>query len=497
MAQTTNSYGYDASGSRVRLMKAGVILTNAVSAGYRITVVKKAVDGSTAESYAYDNGGRVTTITRDGATLNLGYNSADQVTAVTNGANWVTYMHDATGRRTVSTNSAGTVRRLLVAPIPGSDLESPHLIASASGAIQQGYVYLGGPPLSRYSSSGTASYYLEDGMGSVIALAPSSSPTPANTTCLFYDGFGNPRATNGPAPTTPTGAAGDFRFQGAWLEDGSGLYNMRAREYDARTGRFTSRDPAIGDFKNPETLHPYVHASSNPYLYRDPSGLFSLPDISISSVIQETLAGLKTAAISYAKSWARDKVQSFFVTQFTDLIRAYLPGNLDPLKYIKGGVAFESLIKDALCVADIGWFHFEVGVEERNGNPRDNGLSCHNRDMPLSIRGGIRRPDIIVGPRDPVGPGNTANREWLIMEVKLREQTLYAYAGRKRGQMEAILLYAQNHQLARVAAFVALTGGKNKHHVQTARSIIAREASRRGVVAVVFSLDSLPYRRLN
>ncbi len=55
---------------------------------------------------------------------------------------------------------------------------------------------------------------------------------------MFYDGFGNSRATNGPAPTIPTGAGGDFRFQGAWLEDGSGLYNMRAREYDTRLGRF-------------------------------------------------------------------------------------------------------------------------------------------------------------------------------------------------------------------------------------------------------------------
>jgi hypothetical protein len=36
------------------------------------------------------------------------------------------------------------VRRLLVAPTPGTDLESPLLIANASGALQQGYVYLSG-----------------------------------------------------------------------------------------------------------------------------------------------------------------------------------------------------------------------------------------------------------------------------------------------------------------------------------------------------------------
>ena len=191
----------------------------------------------------YDSGGRVTNIVRSGITLKLGYNSVDQVAAVTNGATWVTYRHDANGRRTVSTNSAGTVRRLLVAPTPGTDLESPHLIANASGTVQQGYVYLGDDPILRYTTNGTAAYYLEDGMGSVIGLAPASSPSTANTTRLFYDGFGNGRGTNGPAPTMPTGTGGDFRFQGAWFESDSGLYNMRAREYDARMGRFTSRNP--------------------------------------------------------------------------------------------------------------------------------------------------------------------------------------------------------------------------------------------------------------
>ena len=159
--QTTNSYGYDASGSRIRLVKGGTVLTNSVSSGYQITAVKNGA--TTVESYGYDNGGRVTTIIRDSATLNLGYNSADQVTAVTNATSstWVRYVHDAAGRRTISTNSSGTIRHFLVAPAPGSDLESPHLIANGSGTLQQGYVYVGDEPVLRYDGSGTATYYLE------------------------------------------------------------------------------------------------------------------------------------------------------------------------------------------------------------------------------------------------------------------------------------------------------------------------------------------------
>lgn len=185
--------------------------------GYQITAVMNGA--TTAQSYAYDSGGRIKSIARDGVTLNLGYNSADQVTAVTNGTRWVTYVHDAVGRRTISTNSDGTVRRTLVAGTPGTDLESAQLIADANGVVQQGYIYVGESPLLRFTSNGTAGYYLEDGYGSVIALAPTDSPSATNTTCLFYDGFGNSRATNGPAPIVPTGAEGDFRFHGAWLEE--------------------------------------------------------------------------------------------------------------------------------------------------------------------------------------------------------------------------------------------------------------------------------------
>jgi RHS repeat-associated protein len=241
VAQTTNSYGYDASGSRVSLLTGGVTYNNTVTAGYRITQVL--TNGIVAESYAYDAGGRVTNMVRSGSTVTLAYNCRDQVAAVTNGASWMTYVHDGAGRRTVSSGYGGLVRRFLVASTPGTDLESPLLVANGTGTLSQGYVYAGANPFLRYDSTGTAGCYLEDGMSSIIALAPVSGPSTANTTRLFYDGFGNLRGTNGPAPAIPSNTGGDFRFQGAWLEAQTGLYNMRAREYDARFGRFTSRDP--------------------------------------------------------------------------------------------------------------------------------------------------------------------------------------------------------------------------------------------------------------
>lgn len=176
--------------------------------------------------------------------------TADQLTGVGS----TTYTFDAAGRRT---RSSGTVtRRFLVASTLGTDLESPHLVANGANTLQQGFVYVGDEPLLRYDASGAGNRvnYLEDDMGSVIGLAPQTSPGTANTSRLFYDGFGNVRTTAGPAPTVPSGAAGDFRFLGLWLESGTGLYHVRARDYGPVTGRFLSRDPNAGLIEEAKSL---------------------------------------------------------------------------------------------------------------------------------------------------------------------------------------------------------------------------------------------------
>jgi RHS repeat-associated protein len=518
--QTTNSYGYDASGSRVRLVKGSTTLTNSVSAGYRITAIKDAANGNTIESYAYDNGGKVTTITRDSATLNLGYNSADQVTAVTNGASWLTYRHDANGRRTVSTNSAGTVRRLLVAPTPGTDLESPQLIANAGGTVQQGYVYFGDEPLLRYTSSGTAGYYLEDGMGSVIGLAPSSSPSTANTTRLFYDGFGNARATNGPSPTIPIGAGGDFRFHGAWLEEGSGLYNMRAREYDPRLGRFTSRDPDGGATETPESLHPYNFADCNPYVYSDPTGEFTMVEMNITTFLQFAVQTLRTVLVNEAKHWAIGKIGETFGGALLEQMEAFIH-NFQWSRFsqylaknpLGTGRAFDRAVKVALCstlgrLEGVGdYIHTDVRIVNKGirfGQPISAGNHCGSGPLPFEPNTpvlGQRRgasysiPDFIIGPAPLVPPGGRAGtkRTFFIGEVKSRASTMYGeyvIPGRNKKQLKAILGYSARNTETRMAFFVVARndmkrGLANQARFYLMKRIIGFHALSHGVIPVL------------
>jgi RHS repeat-associated protein len=110
-----------------------------------------------------------------------------------------------------------------------------------------------------------------------------------------YDAFGNVRSAGGEAlPEVSFG--GDSRFQGMWKDAGTGLYYVRARYYDAQTGRFLSRDPVEGQLEQPESFMPYVFANGNPYVFRDPRGEFTLSELSISPVVSAAIIGAVSGA---------------------------------------------------------------------------------------------------------------------------------------------------------------------------------------------------------
>jgi len=373
--------------------------------------------------------------------------------------------------------------------------------ANATGLLQQGYVYLGDEPLLRYTSSGTAGYYLEDGMGSVVGLAPASSPSTANTTRLFYDGFGNPRGTNGPAPALPSGAGGDFRFQGAWLEDGDGLYHMRAREYDPQLGRLTSRDPRNGVFQRAETLNPYVYAVNNTHVFADPSGEFTLIEINTTQLIETSMGALKSFVVSRIKRKVTDTI-------FQAVSRVTLEqlGNLYPplgevWKALKSGDLaqagrnFEAAFKKKICGA-IGaegpitrtlWFY--PGIRP-NGDAVSPGLNCPNLSAPR-YSAGNSYPDFVLSEVSPTEASKlgASDKSILIGDFKLSGNGLYRQyvePGNKREQFDAITRFAGRHTYTHTAVFLTVfTGQKSK--LTQVRLLLAGDGLKKGVAVVVIA----------
>ena len=72
------------------------------------------------------------------------------------------------------------------------------------------------------------------------------------------------------------------------------------------TGTFTSMDTYAGTLDNPVSLHKYLYANANPVMYTDPSGYFSLAELSVAQSIQSTINSVIVPYFNVKKimSWA-------------------------------------------------------------------------------------------------------------------------------------------------------------------------------------------------
>ena len=293
-------YAYDRDGNRttrrVGATEASMVVeTYAYDAGDELRTVS--VEGAPIATYDYDSAGRTTHIARGARSQSLAYDADNHLTSVVEGASETRWQFDAEGRRVAREDlSAGITtqaHRFVVGPTHTASLESAHLVTTTTGAEELGYVFAPIPggqehPLFRYDPvTSEVVYYLQDAMGSVIGLADG---TAANTSTLQYDGFGNERASTGVLASLPVESRGDYRFHGMWRDASTDLYYVRARTYDARTGRFLSRDPVEGQRARPETFEGSRAFVGNPYVMRDPAGTMTLREVGSAIVSNAILA---------------------------------------------------------------------------------------------------------------------------------------------------------------------------------------------------------------
>ncbi len=286
------TYAYDADGNRTSKTTSAGTETYEYTVGSLLTRITR---GSTdIATFSYDGAGRLIGFNRNSQTIELDYDTGDQLLThrnVTTAAE-VQYAQDGQGRLVGRTDTAsGSAISYVVAPTLDESLEAPHLITDATGQTLGGYLYQGEHAFARLGDSGVIDsetvYYLRDAQGSVIGLVNQDA---TETATIHYDGFGNIRAQQGTLTALPVTRGGDFRFHGMWLDAQTSLYDVRARTYDPQTARFATRDPADGDRAEPETFVPYVFANNNPYVFRDPSGLVNLRELGAGLLARAALA---------------------------------------------------------------------------------------------------------------------------------------------------------------------------------------------------------------
>lgn len=254
-AASKTAYTYDPVGNRLSMAQAGAVTRYAYDAADQLTSVT--TPSGTATAYTYDTDGNQLTAGADTFTYDL----ADRMTSATVGGKATSYTYDTEGNRL--TSSTGSYAWDVNNP-------QPMLAAETSGATTTTYRYApDGSPLALHTN-GKTSYQTHDWLGGVDGLF---GPDGKQQYSYRYDPFGNGAE---PEPLVPDAPANPFRYAGEYKDPATGLYNLRARQYDPALGRFTGADPLTPPLTRP-AASPYSYVNGRVTSHIDPTGADLVP----------------------------------------------------------------------------------------------------------------------------------------------------------------------------------------------------------------------------
>jgi RHS repeat-associated protein len=144
-----------------------------------------------------------------------------------------------------------------------------------NGSLKNSYIYANGQILTQQVYNACAEpnepnnlyFYIHDRLGSVRLVI--SDAADVNNSYTY-----SPSGEMFASECTET-VYNPFLFTGQWWDPEIRQYYLRARMYDPRLGRFTSRDPVMGKFQEPLTLHAYLYCVNDPTNRIDPEGRLS------------------------------------------------------------------------------------------------------------------------------------------------------------------------------------------------------------------------------
>ncbi len=239
------------------------------------------VTGIAAATATYDANDRQVGITYDNngntsvaSGVTYGYDFLNHLTSATGS---ISLKYDGDGNRVQETASGITTNFLIDDNNPTG---VPQVVEElVGGVVQRQYTY--GHSLISQNQAAGVSFYGMDAQQNVRFLTNTSGVV---TDQYTYDAFGNLITSSGTTPNS-------YRFASEHLDTNLGLYYLRARYYNASTGRFWNRDSAAINPNNPRELNRYVYTADNPANATDPSGYVSVTEYSLFSKQNEDKIG--------------------------------------------------------------------------------------------------------------------------------------------------------------------------------------------------------------
>jgi RHS repeat-associated protein len=247
----TISYAYDAAGNR------SSVADSANGTSSYLTNTDGAYTQAGATAYTYNTLGAIATSVTAGVTTTYSYDTAGDLASVTSPGHSTTYTYDALGTP-LSQTIDGVTTNLLTDPTTNN-----LLTATGPTAAQSADYTYGNGLVSQTSATATA-WYAFDASGNTSALTDQAGTV---TDTYSYLPFGQSLSSTGSTPN-PFGFAGQYGLR----SDGSSLLAAGVRNYDPSTGHFTSPDTAAA----PATSD-YAYGNNDPVDYVDPTGSSGTP----------------------------------------------------------------------------------------------------------------------------------------------------------------------------------------------------------------------------
>ncbi|WP_048751296.1 RHS repeat-associated core domain-containing protein, partial [Crocosphaera watsonii] len=284
----TLSYVYDAVGNRLSLTDSVNGVTT-YSYNDNDWLLSETIGGVTTK-YTYDNNGNNLTKINPDEQVTYTWNQENRLIGakVTNadGTTNLGYQYDANGVRVASTVNGVETRYLVDANREHAEVIEEY---NPDGTTNVSYVY--GLNLISAERGGEQSYYVHDGHSGVRQLTDDNGNV---TDSYDYDGYGNLLNSTGDTQN-------NYLYRGEQYDPNLAMQYLRQRYYDTSVGRFASVDPFSGLIELPMSRHRYLYGNANPITYTDPSGEFSVAELSLQGVLSSlsyATTGLKLAAIA-------------------------------------------------------------------------------------------------------------------------------------------------------------------------------------------------------